>query len=80
MASIRINFHRSPNPRDATRKFLADKLITKQRVFWDKTSHGISLCVGKDWEQEHQRYYERFVEIKNELDLDEVFRHYEDEE
>lgn len=80
MASFRSNFHRAPNPKESSRKFLMDQLAAKRRVFWDKQGHGISLCSGRDWETEGARQPERFIEIKNELDLDEVFRYYEDEE
>ncbi len=80
MASVRINAHRQPNPQEVARKFLLDNLSAARRVFWDKLGHGMSLCCGREWEVEAQRNVEKFAEIKNELDLEELFRHYEMDE
>jgi hypothetical protein len=80
MAEIRTNTHRNENPRDASSKFLAAQLENKRAVYWDKQGHGINLCAGGNWPTEAIRNPERFIQIKNEADLDELFRHFENDE
>lgn len=81
MASVRVNVHRQPNPRELAEKFFCDHTKKNGRVvYWDTQGHGISLCTGPDWDYEAKRSPIRFVRINSELDLDEVFRNYEDGE
>ena len=80
MASVRINVHRQSNPVATAKKFLNDQKKHDRKVYWDRLANGISFCAGGDWMMEAARHKDRYIEVRNELDLEEVFRNYENEE
>lgn len=79
----RKNFHQFDNPRKAAKDYLElAKKNGHKFVVWEKTAHGIVLCVGADYEDAVRNDVRgtRYVAINNDADLVELFTHFEDDE
>lgn len=89
---MRKNFHRTTNPRKAVSDFFKKETHDGHKVYWDKghvyVGHdqgGVGMFFvncksGDDDDYKYSQTPNRFMIIKNEEDLNEVFTHYEDEE
>lgn len=91
MNNNRKNFHRIENPRKAVSEFFAAELKRGYKVYWDKshiTNHdnggvGMYFCSaapGSEYDHEYVGNYNRFMLIRSEADIEDVFTHYEDDE
>lgn len=89
--NTRKNFHRLDNPRKAVSEFFAAEMKLGNKVYWDKghiQNHdhggvGIYFCSCKpdnQYDVDYANHYNRFMLIKTEADLDDVFTNYEDNE
>ena len=92
----RKNFHRLPNPRLSVVQFLKSESEKGNKVYWDRShiqdgqgeNHnnagvGIYCVSSKPRSNEDEQYsYEprRFMLLKNETDIEEMFTYYEDGE
>lgn len=77
---MRKNFHRLNNPEKEAQDFIAKNISRYKKFFWDKLAFGIVLCAGADYENDALYHPERYFEVKNDEDLKEVFRNFEDGE
>lgn len=89
----RKNFHRMPNPRQAVESFLKTESEKGNKVYWDRghiqvagggdahNSAGVGLycvsCKARDQYDEQYSSDHRFMLLKSESDIEEVFTYYE---
>lgn len=77
---MRKNFRKFTNRIDEVKKHIDSEHKNGRKVYWDKLGNGIFLCSGREYDTEARYRPERYIELKSNDDVIELFTHYEDEE
>jgi hypothetical protein len=92
----RKNFHRTLNPRQAVEAFLKIESEKGNKVYWDRghiqgsnsgdthNNPGVGIycvsCKARDQYDEQYSYDTRFMLLKSDLDIEDMFTYYETNE
>ncbi len=77
---MRKNFRSLPNRIEEAKKHISNEKNAGHNVYWDKHGQGIMICSRRDYDQEARYNADRYLPLKTDDDVAELFTHYEDEE